>query len=787
MKIKLQLRISACILAVMLPWVGPAAEVEEAVGAGEGVPVVRWELTPGGGWEDGGARRVALRVEVGCGVVAAEGSPANVVVVLDRSATMAGEKLEAARGAIAELAGRLGGGDRFGLVVYDDLVEVVRPAGPVARGEGLALALGQVEAGGGTAMFGGLAKGLAELRRHGGEGRVSRLILISDGRAGLGPGSISAMRELGRGAREEALSVTTIGLGLDYHEILLASLARESGGWHRMVEVAGELGEALMEELEDVRGVRFDPLWLGFEPGLGVELVGLGAMGGGGQLGEGSAGSEGERASLVALPPVGLGGRVAWVELELGEGIGDGLEDAAGLGDIVVWGQEVGGEVVEVRAEVKIARGMLGGAGEVKKDLLVELGRERALRRGQAAAYHEAAGEQDKARAEFQSNTIELLERAGELGAGELWEEAAASYQLSRQLEVGGAAWERNRKELQAVQGARVATGVGLREQGGLASVGRRGGAVSFGFAVVGEGGEDDGNGGQDRVQVGAAMVSEVAVVARRGADGNLGVAVVAAEPLVEADAVEAMDGAAAAAAVEVAVAEDLPAAVGEEMVLRALPGSVVAAQGVEEEMELGVPLADEPGPVAQADAGGLAEDEGAGGLERGLGRAMELAGEALEAGLDGAGAGGGVAGEAAPTAGEDAPMVRAGAELELAERSEKREGEWGFARDAVADQEEMSELAAEPSGDDLAVTRPARAAAATREGDVGRMRSQGGGAAGEVERLLGEAAEHGAKGDGAGARARYEGVLRLEPENEMALWGLGLLDALEAGELGGR
>ena len=62
---------------------------------------------------------------------AAKRPPATLQVVLDRSGSMAGDRLHAALVAIDRLLSRLGPEDRFGLVVFDDEVGVPVAAGPV--------------------------------------------------------------------------------------------------------------------------------------------------------------------------------------------------------------------------------------------------------------------------------------------------------------------------------------------------------------------------------------------------------------------------------------------------------------------------------------------------------------------------------------------------------------------------------------------------------------------------------------------------------------------------------
>src|SRR6186713_1779208 len=51
--------------------------------------------------------------------------PVNLAIVLDRSGSMSGAKLAVAKLAVEEAIGRLQPEDRFSVVVYDDVVDVV--------------------------------------------------------------------------------------------------------------------------------------------------------------------------------------------------------------------------------------------------------------------------------------------------------------------------------------------------------------------------------------------------------------------------------------------------------------------------------------------------------------------------------------------------------------------------------------------------------------------------------------------------------------------------------------
>ena len=105
-----------------------------------------------------------------------ERAPATLEVVLDRSGSMHDGKLEAALTALDALVARLDPADRFGLVVFDDQVEVVVPAGPLHDKQAVREALRRVAPGGMTNLSGGYLRGFQEARRVA-DGRGATLLM----------------------------------------------------------------------------------------------------------------------------------------------------------------------------------------------------------------------------------------------------------------------------------------------------------------------------------------------------------------------------------------------------------------------------------------------------------------------------------------------------------------------------------------------------------------------------------------------------------------------------------
>ena len=182
--------------------------------------------------------------------------PVNLASVIDRSGSMAGERISKAKEAALEGVRSLAPDDIAALVVYDTNVQTLVTAQRVGNGRHLEQAIRGIEVGGNTALHGGVTRGAAEVRRNMEDRRfVNRVILLSDGLANVGPSSPEELGRLGASLMKEGISVTTIGLGLGFNEDLMTRLAQRSDGNTYFVENSGDLPRIFAAELGDVLNV----------------------------------------------------------------------------------------------------------------------------------------------------------------------------------------------------------------------------------------------------------------------------------------------------------------------------------------------------------------------------------------------------------------------------------------------------------------------------------------------------------------------------------------------------
>ena len=145
--------------------------------------------------------------------------------------------------------------DIISIISYDSTVHVLVPATKVSDKASIHAAIDKMRSGGNTALFAGVSKGAAEIRKFLSKDRVNRVILLSDGQANVGPSSPTELGDLGASLSKDGITVTTIGLGTGYNEDLMANLAGFSDGNHAFVNDAEDLARIFKYEFGDVLSV----------------------------------------------------------------------------------------------------------------------------------------------------------------------------------------------------------------------------------------------------------------------------------------------------------------------------------------------------------------------------------------------------------------------------------------------------------------------------------------------------------------------------------------------------
>ena len=177
---------------------------------------------------------------------------ANLALVIDRSGSMKGNRIRNALTAATTAVDRLSDGDVVSVIAFDTRTEIVVPPTPIHphTREGINARIRSIALGGDTCISCGLDAAMAQLAET--SGKVSRVLLLSDGDANHGVRDVAGFRGLAQRAQARGVSVTTIGVDVDYNERIMTALAQDSNGRHYFVANAEALPRIFELEAESL-------------------------------------------------------------------------------------------------------------------------------------------------------------------------------------------------------------------------------------------------------------------------------------------------------------------------------------------------------------------------------------------------------------------------------------------------------------------------------------------------------------------------------------------------------
>jgi Ca-activated chloride channel family protein len=161
-------------------------------------------------------------------------TPLNLSIVLDRSGSMAGEKMVRAREAAMFCVDQMLPTDRLSVVVFDDRIDTIFPSEPVTNKKSMKDLIARIDARGSTALHEAWVRGGLTISDHLFERGINRVLLITDGQANVGITSPDEIVSQSLELFQRGISTSTIGIGADFNEDLLLPMAQSGGGnaWH---------------------------------------------------------------------------------------------------------------------------------------------------------------------------------------------------------------------------------------------------------------------------------------------------------------------------------------------------------------------------------------------------------------------------------------------------------------------------------------------------------------------------------------------------------------------------
>jgi Ca-activated chloride channel family protein len=200
-----------------------------------------------------GEQSVYALVDIKAGTVTSIGTmPANIALVLDRSGSMDGEKMDSLKEAVGYVVDHLGDNDLVSVTIFDDQVETLVPSQPAKNRDEIKVSLAGVIVRGGTQISDGLSAGLAEVKKGIATDRVNRILLLTDGQTW---DDEDACLKLADEAGKLGVAITSIGIGDEWNEKLLLQIAERSRGNSHWIRNPIAILDAFRQEVEGMQSV----------------------------------------------------------------------------------------------------------------------------------------------------------------------------------------------------------------------------------------------------------------------------------------------------------------------------------------------------------------------------------------------------------------------------------------------------------------------------------------------------------------------------------------------------
>ena len=179
-------------------------------------------------------------------------NPISLSLVIDRSGSMDGEKIQLTREAACYIINWLTRRDFASVVTYDSKVELLVPFQPLTQKPLIMEAIEKIKTDGCTNLSGGWLRGLSSLEDNFQPGNIHRLILLTDGQANEGITEDEKLSEMANFYRQKGITTTTLGFGEGFNEKLLQAVAGSGGGNFHYVADPEQMAGAFLSEFGDV-------------------------------------------------------------------------------------------------------------------------------------------------------------------------------------------------------------------------------------------------------------------------------------------------------------------------------------------------------------------------------------------------------------------------------------------------------------------------------------------------------------------------------------------------------
>jgi len=172
-------------------------------------------------------------------------APLNVCLVLDRSTSMQGEKMDTVKATAIQVLRSLRSQDILSVVAFSDRAEVIIPASYNLDRTRLEAKIQMIQPSGGTEIYQGLEAGVKEVMRSADGKRISHIILLTDGHT---YGDEQQCLALASKLAGHGVGISGMGIGPEWNDIFLDVLSTRTGGSSAYIAQPQDIKKLLLEK-----------------------------------------------------------------------------------------------------------------------------------------------------------------------------------------------------------------------------------------------------------------------------------------------------------------------------------------------------------------------------------------------------------------------------------------------------------------------------------------------------------------------------------------------------------
>jgi Ca-activated chloride channel family protein len=172
--------------------------------------------------------------------------PTEICLVIDRSTSMKGERLNWIKTNLSKMINRLNPDDVISIIMFSDWADVLLEPTTVRDCKGIERKIAEIDPKGGTEMFKGLELGANTIMKSKIAERVKRIFLLTDGRT---YGDEEQCCELAKKVNQKGISIFGLGFGSEWNDAFLDKLTSLSGGNASLIRSGDELFSVVADKI----------------------------------------------------------------------------------------------------------------------------------------------------------------------------------------------------------------------------------------------------------------------------------------------------------------------------------------------------------------------------------------------------------------------------------------------------------------------------------------------------------------------------------------------------------